>query len=160
MTMAKAERTDGRLENAATAGIEKDIERRLRTRGQRFTAQRRALVEMLRRARQPLSIRQILGRRTNLVQSSAYRNLVVLEDAGVVRRLVGASGSARYELAEDLTEHHHHLICVSCGSVEDLPASTTLERTVRTATAGSASRKGFKVRSHRVDLLGLCRDCG
>jgi Fe2+ or Zn2+ uptake regulation protein len=88
-----------------------------------------------------------------------YRNLMVLEQAGVVRRLVAAGGFARYELAEDLTEHHHHLICTSCGSVEDLPAPVGLERTVQRATASLASRRGFRVRAHRVDMLGLCSRC-
>jgi Fe2+ or Zn2+ uptake regulation protein len=148
------------LDTLPEVAIEEEIERRLQARGQRFTAQRRLLVDMLGRTRRPLSIRQILRQGTSLVQSSLYRNLVVLEDVGIVRRLEAAGGSARYELTEDLTGHHHHLICLSCGAVEDLPASTALERSVRTATSGWATRKGFRVRSHRVDLLGLCRDCG
>ena len=52
-----------------------------------------------------------------------YRNLVVLEQAGVVRRVTSTDDFARYELAEDLTEHHHHLICSSCGTVDDFTAS-------------------------------------
>ena len=53
-------------------------------------------------------------------QSSAYRNLAVLEHAGVVRRVITEGEFARFELTEELTEHHHHLICSRCGRVEDV----------------------------------------
>jgi Fur family ferric uptake transcriptional regulator len=140
--------------------VESLIDRRLRSRGQRYTPLRRKLVQVVHSAGQPLAIHDILAAGPRLAQSSVYRNLVVLEQAGVVRRLVGPGGFARYELAEDLTEHHHHLICTSCGSVEDLPAPVGLERTVQKATATLASRRGFRVRAHRVDMLGLCARCG
>lgn len=139
--------------------LDGSVTRRLNGQGQRYTVQRRALVRLLRATDRPLTIRELLERATDLPLSSVYRNLVVLQDAGVVRRLVMGTGSAAYELTEDLTEHHHHLICTNCGSVEDLPASSTLERTVRTAASGLATRRGFRVRSHRVDILGLCRQC-
>jgi Fur family transcriptional regulator, ferric uptake regulator len=141
------------------ANLDDLIARRLRSRGQRYTPRRQALVEIVRAASQPLAIHDILSSGARLAQSSVYRNLVVLEQAGVVRRVVAAGGFARYELAEDLTEHHHHLICTSCGSVEDLPAPAGLERTVQRATATLASRRGFRVRAHRVDMLGLCSKC-
>jgi Fur family transcriptional regulator, ferric uptake regulator len=135
------------------------VARRLRSRGQRFTTGRRVLVEVLRSAGQPLAIHEILARRKGLAQSSVYRNLVVLEQAEVVRRLSTGGEFARFELAEDLTSHHHHLVCISCGLVEDLPSSSGLEQTVQRVTAGLASRRGFRVRSHRVDMLGYCSNC-
>ncbi len=140
--------------------IDEVVERRLRARAQRYTSQRAALVRILRSSGQPMAIHEILGSGgRRLSQSSVYRNLVVLEQAGVVRRLAAGTGFARYELAEDLTAHHHHLICTSCGAVEDLPASAGLERTVQQATASLASKRGFRIRAHRVDMLGLCRRC-
>jgi Fur family transcriptional regulator, ferric uptake regulator len=145
--------------NAMESSVEDLIATRLRSRGQRYTPLRRRLVQIVHSAEQPLAIHDILSTGTRLAQSSVYRNLGVLEQAGVVRRLVAAGGFARYELAEDLTEHHHHLICTSCGSVEDLPAPMGLERTVQRATATLASRRGFRVRAHRVDMLGLCARC-
>jgi len=142
------------------AGLDELVGRRLRSRGQRYTPLRKALVRKVRAAAHPLAIHDILASGKRLAQSSVYRNLVVLEQAGVIRRLAATgSGFARYELAEDLTEHHHHLICTSCGSVEDLPAPVGLERTVQKATAALASRRGFRVRAHRVDMLGLCSRC-
>src|SRR5690349_19220326 len=103
---------------------------RLRRDGQRFTDNRRQLVELLVQAESPLTIPEILARRSDLAQSSVYRNLSVLERAGVVQRIITADEWARYELAEDLTEHHHHLICSSCGAVRDFTVSSHLERSI------------------------------
>jgi len=106
---------------------------RLRRTGERYTAGRRALVEALAAADRPPSIPDLLGTTPGLAQSSAYRNLAVLERAGVVRRIVTTDEFARFELAEDLTEHHHHLICSTCGGVEDFTAPPDLEKSLRHA---------------------------
>lgn len=132
---------------------------RLRRDGQRYTANRRELVALLADAGAPLSIPDVLARRRHLAQSSVYRNLAVLERAGVVRRIVTSDEWARYELAEDLTEHHHHLICSRCGSVQDFTVSAQLERSLALALARAADSAGFTAHQHRLDLVGVCRDC-
>jgi Fur family ferric uptake transcriptional regulator len=132
---------------------------RLRTDDQRYTAGRRVLVELLRDAEHPLSIPQLLARRPDLPQSSVYRNLAVLERAGVVHRIVTTDEFARYELAEDLTEHHHHLICSRCGDVSDVTVAAGLEADLTTAAARVAKRTGYKVEHHRLDFVGLCPTC-
>ena len=132
---------------------------RLRSVGQRLTANRRALLDALIAAARPLTIPEILDDRPGLAQSSVYRNLVVLEDAGVVHRVLGADEFARWELAEDLAGHHHHLICASCGRVEDVPASAGLERSVAAAAAAITRTTGFRTQHHRLDLVGVCESC-
>ena len=127
--------------------------------GQRYTANRRVLVDILETARHPLSIPEVLGGGRNLPQSSVYRNLAVLEQAGVVRRVQSSDEFARYELAEDLTEHHHHLICSACGKVEDFPASPALERTLARAISDVGDETGFTAEHHRLDLIGRCAAC-
>src|SRR3954452_15807282 len=106
---------------------------RLRQNEQRYTTNRRAIVTALAATGRPVTIPELLAARKGLPQSSAYRNLALLEAAGVVRRLVGAGGFARYELVEDLTEHHHHLICNVCGDVEQSTLPRTAESTVERA---------------------------
>ncbi len=132
---------------------------RLRRDGQRYTSRRRAVVDLLDAADQPLTIRQLLERDTALAQSSAYRNLAVLERAGVVHRIVTSDEYARYELAEDFTEHHHHLICSTCGDVTDFTVTPTLEADLEAALAKVARRTGFRIEHHRLDLVGTCSDC-
>src|SRR4051794_16509298 len=106
---------------------------RLLADGQRYTPRRQALVELLAEVDQPLTIPQLLDQRRDLAQSSAYRNLAVLERAGVVHRIVTTDEFARYELAEDLTEHHHHLICSTCGDVADFTVPGPVEHEIETA---------------------------
>src|SRR5437879_13799049 len=93
---------------------------RLRSHQQRYTNGRRTLVEVLSGAGRPLTIAEILASGSVPAQSTAYRNLAVLEQAGVVRRAVAGDEFSRYELSEDLTEHHHHMACLSSGAVEAL----------------------------------------
>ena len=102
----------------------------------------------------------ILDASDGLAQSSVYRNLVVLEEAGVVTRIVTNDDFARYELSEQLTHHHHHLICSSCGDVSDFSLGDSAEARLDKALHQVASATGFRVEAHRLDLVGTCSDCG
>jgi len=135
------------------------IEARLRAVGQRYTPKRRALVDTLRRAGKPVSMTDVVSGRAAPPQSSAYRNLAVLEQAGVVRRVITEGEFARYELAEELTRHHHHLICSSCGRVEDVTVPADVEGALERTLDRLAKRAGFADVDHRLDLIGTCRDC-
>lgn len=139
--------------------IDEVVEVRLRAVGQRYTAQRRALVEALRTAGNPVAIPELADPQRGLPQSSVYRNLAVLEQAGAVHRVLTGEEFARYELAEELTEHHHHLVCRSCGAVEDVTVPSGFERQVARAVDDVAHRTGFSAVSHRLDLFGTCRNC-
>jgi Fur family transcriptional regulator, ferric uptake regulator len=132
---------------------------RLGHQSQRYTSKRRLLVTMLEGAGKPLSIPDILARQRTLPQSSVYRNLTVLEHAGAVRRVVADDEYARYELAEDLTRHHHHLICSSCGKVEDVTIPPELEARMDRSLSRLARREQFATAAHRLDLIGTCRAC-
>jgi Fe2+ or Zn2+ uptake regulation protein len=117
-------------------------------------------VDLLVGVDQPLTIPELLEQVPGLAQSSAYRNLAVLERAGVVHRIVTSHEFARYELAEDLTQHHHHhLICTDCGQVTDFEVSEAVEHDLEAALARVARRTGFQVRAHRLDLVGTCESC-
>lgn len=135
------------------------IEELLRAAGQRYTPKRRELVEALRKVGRPAPTRDLVRDRRGMPQSSVYRNLSVLEQAGAVRRVITEEGVARYELAEDLTTHHHHLVCSSCGAVVDVTIPARLERTVERTLAEAAAAADFEGAVHRVDLIGTCRDC-
>jgi len=132
---------------------------RLRRVHQRLTPNREAIVDVLVGSSRPLTIPEVLDAGHGLAQSSVYRNLVVLEQAGVVHRIVTNDEFTRFELAEDLVGHHHHLICSSCGTVEDVPPNARLEQSLRHAVDQVARATGFRTQTHRVDLVGLCRRC-
>ena len=146
------------MSEVATGELHDTVRARLLAVGQRYTHQRRRLVDILTRSGNPLTIPEILrGRR--LPQSSVYRNLGDLERAGVVRRLVTDEEYGRYELSEDLTEHHHHVICSRCGTVQDLPMRADVERRMEETLGRLARSVGFAEVSHRLDLIGVCASC-
>jgi Fe2+ or Zn2+ uptake regulation protein len=136
------------------------VQARLDAVEQRFTTRRRALVAILARSGGPLSMPDLVAQGDGMAQSSLYRNLAVLEQAGVVRRIVTNDEFTRYELAEDLTgHHHHHLVCSECGSVTDVTLPEELERRVESALRAVADEHGFAGSSHQLDLMGRCATC-
>jgi len=136
-----------------------EVGRRLTTHDQRYTSGRRALVGVLADAGRPLTIPEVLDRSQGVPQSTAYRNLTVLIEAGVARRVTGSDVHGRFELAEDLTGHHHHVICTTCGTVTDVHVAPRLERALEDAAEAATADLGFEVSGHTIDLLGTCRPC-
>lgn len=127
---------------------------------QRYTTGRRAIVDTLARAGRPLTVPELIDAADRSIPaSSAYRNVMVLVDAGVLHRVAGSDDHSRFELAEPFGDHHHHLICDQCGKVEDIDALPSLEKAVVAAAESAAAETGFEVRAHRIDLVGHCRDC-
>lgn len=141
----------GRLDEAAAA--------RLRALDQRYTGSRRALVRVLAEAGRPLTMSEIVARTEGTPQSTGYRNLTVLCEAGVARRLPGVDDLGRFELAEDLAGHHHHVVCAACGTVEDFRAPAGLERLLREGARLVAAETGYTVSGHRLDFEGQCPKC-
>jgi Fur family ferric uptake transcriptional regulator len=139
--------------------LDSTVEARLREGGQRYTPQRRDLLHLLAQAASPVSIPQILADGDELKQSSVYRNLAALEQAGVVQRVPTDEEYGRYELAEELIGHHHHLVCSNCGAMRDVEVPVDVETTLDATLDRIAKRAGFARVEHRLDLVGLCGDC-
>jgi Fur family transcriptional regulator, ferric uptake regulator len=135
------------------------VEKRLRQVSQRYTSGRREVVELLAEAGHPVSIEDIAERAPRLPRSSAYRHLVDLQLAGVVRRVAANDDYFRFELAEDITEHHHHLLCTNCGKVIDVTPTLAFEEAMSKYLDGLAAANGFLSIDHRLDVLGICADC-
>lgn len=127
--------------------------------GQRYTANRQAVVRILSEADRPLTTAEVVGAGRGLAQSSVYRNLSVLEAAGAVTRIAGGDDFTRFELSEDLAGHHHHLICTACGSVTDFTVPTPIEERLESALARVAAAARFAPDHHRLDLVGRCEGC-
>jgi Fe2+ or Zn2+ uptake regulation protein len=135
------------------------VEVHLRRSDLRYTDGRRAMVELLASFGDPMSISDIAAKLPGVPRSSAYRHLVDLQTAGVVRRIAAKDEFARFELAEDLTEHHHHLLCTSCGRVIDVTPTPAFERTVARMVQELADQQQFVPVSHALDIVGYCAHC-
>lgn len=142
------------------AELHREAAQRLAAMEQRYTDGRRGLVAALARAERPLSVPEILQMAGPLPQSSAYRHLTVLMEAGIVARIATGSDQARFELSERLSgDHHHHLVCGSCGAVVDVDAFPRLERALDAAARLAEEESDFEVTGHKIDLLGRCTNC-
>jgi Fur family transcriptional regulator, ferric uptake regulator len=142
-----------------TAAVHDQVAARLQLADQWYTSGRRQLVELLLELGRPASVPDLVETGPKLTQSSMYRNMTTLESAGVVQKVIGSDDRIRFELAEDLIGHHHHMVCSVCGTVEDfvIPARSerALEATIKRAIAGT----GFRSHGHRLDVLGVCAGC-
>lgn len=132
---------------------------RLRRISQRYTSSRRLLLTVLASAERPLTIPEIVARETSLATSSVYRNLVTLEQAGVITKIVTTHDHGRYELSEQFADHHHHLVCTLCGEVNDFVLPPAVEAALDVALRKASSKEGFSPDGHRFDVTGTCTNC-
>jgi Fur family transcriptional regulator, ferric uptake regulator len=84
--------------------------------------------------------------------ATVYRILRRLADEGTVDVIREDPVQARYRLCS--TEHHHHLLCESCGKVIEIP-----ECDIESWAKKVARKQRFVVRTHRAEILGLCSGC-
>lgn len=133
---------------------------RLRQDGQRLTTGRQLILQVLAEAGAPITIPGILAKQPSLAQSSVYRNLSILERAGLVSKISMGDQHAYYELGEEITEHHHHhLVCRRCGKVSDVTLSASFERSLDKALVAAAEAAKFDLQAHRLDIIGYCAEC-
>jgi Fur family ferric uptake transcriptional regulator len=145
------------------SALVEEVGHRLARTGLRWTAGRRAVVEIFESAQAPLSMQDLQDRaaEARVPLSSLYRIVSDLIGANVLVKLEFEEGFARFELVEELAKHHHHLVCVECGTVEDFegPGLPDLERAVDDAMRSIVRRHRFAVRNHRLDFFGTCAAC-
>lgn len=132
---------------------------RLSSENHRYTTGRHRLVDALAGSGKPLTLPDIVTIAPDLAASSVYRNLEVLEQCGVVKRITSGGGHAHFELAEPLLSHHHHLVCVDCGVIEDVRLDDEIEELLDQHLNLIASRADFKPLHHSLDLHGHCANC-
>lgn len=143
-----------------TTSLHREIEQRLRDTEVRYTNGRRAVVDVLTRSDGPLSAAEIHDRLGGAVPlSSVYRTLSVMEDAEVLIPHYGHKSVTRYELAEWLRGHHHHLVCVDCGIVEDFELPDPMEAEVTRLVTGIGTLTRFRPVNHSLEIEGRCSKC-
>ncbi|MSR73681.1 MAG: transcriptional repressor [Candidatus Pacebacteria bacterium] len=127
----------------------------LRAAGLKATPRRLALLAFIIDNGRPLSAAMIsdgLEGAANAV--TVYRTLETLCRAGITKRIDFQHGRAYYELAD--TGDHHHIVCITCATVEDFSGCDAL-RITRNALRNS---KGFvQITRHSLELFGVCKSC-
>jgi Fur family ferric uptake transcriptional regulator len=130
---------------------------RLRQQGERVTAPRRAVLEVLAGRSDHLTADEVsaLLEGNDVHRATVYRTLDVLSATGVVSHRHAAGGATRYHLAATVQGAEHlHGHCLGCGTVVVLPADALDAAAVRLQ-----ERSGFRLDIHQSTLTGLCEAC-
>jgi Fur family ferric uptake transcriptional regulator len=126
--------------------------------GHRTGGARRSVVELLAGERCCLTAQEIADRLREQGEgvgiASVYRALDLLHGFGLVQRVEIGAGGTRYEAVTPGGEHHHHVVCDSCGRIsafEDAGLERAIDRL--------AGRLGHSVSAHDVLIHGECSRC-
>ena len=124
----------------------------LEDRGYRVTEPRRSVVELLDRKEEGFSAEEVCGELPDVGRATVYRTIKLLLEAGVICKLALQNGAPKYSLAR--IEHHHHTICVTCGTVSEF-RDATIERFLRTIGADISG----EIVGHRMEFYIICQQC-
>jgi Fur family transcriptional regulator, ferric uptake regulator len=84
--------------------------------------------------------------------ATVYRVLTQFESAGLVERHHFEGGHSIFELTS--ADHHDHLVCNSCGRVEEF-----YDEVIEAQQEKIAKKHGYTITDHSMYLCGLCPDC-
>jgi Fe2+ or Zn2+ uptake regulation protein len=136
----------------------KEILDKLKTDGSRMTQVRRAVVEILCRHKGPISAAELITglkrRSLEVNKTTVYRELHFLLGKRIVREVDLLEGMKRYEILDE-SDHHHHMICLKCRSIQCIEMGHDLDE----IEAQILRSHDFKVLNHTLEFVGLCGRC-
>lgn len=83
--------------------------------------------------------------------ATVYRNLNLLAENGMVKKIEGLDGTAHFD---HQTFDHYHFICTKCNRVFDIPYDIAPD-----LAQDVESRTGFRIASYDVSFRGTCKNC-
>jgi Fur family ferric uptake transcriptional regulator len=126
--------------------------------GLRSTAQRRLIVDTFFEGSPHITIEDLLAdvraRDRGIGYATVYRTLKLLAECGVASERRFGDGLSRYELSDEASTHHDHLICSSCGKITEFE-----EPRIEELQDAVAERYGFEIISHKHEMYGTCAEC-
>ncbi len=136
--------------------VETTPETALQQTGVRLTPQRLAIAGVLAQTGKEASAQELYDRvrrkHPYIGRATVFRSLDRLVSAGLAQRLERPGHVSAYVWCEP--GHHHHLICTTCRTVEELD-----EDAVAPLAEAIAQKRGFRVDHATLDFYGECRTC-
>lgn len=121
----------------------------------RSTKQRQAILQVIRSSKAHLTaddvFQEVKRQQPNISLGTVYRNLELLTQAGTLSKALFSDGKSRFEFAG---QHHHHLICLNCGSAVDIPVCPVGEELMSFMRASN-----FQPCHHHFEVYGYCARC-
>ncbi|MDX1917620.1 MAG: Fur family transcriptional regulator [Candidatus Caenarcaniphilales bacterium] len=132
---------------------------KLKQKGYRRSKLREAVISVLQKSQSPLSVTDLIEAlsQRDLIRNktSIYRELETLLQEKVIHELDLMDGKKRYEILPEGEDHHHHLICRLCGSIQCFDLADDL----RSLEKQIHEQKKFLVQSHVLEFFGRCESC-
>jgi Fur family ferric uptake transcriptional regulator len=119
---------------------------------ERRTPSRRAILDAVASWPGHFSAEELCKTVPKVGRATVYRALASLQKAGILCRVMVDNGSPRYQLGG--SRHHHHLVCVDCGQVQDIVGCGVDDFVERVA-----GRFGYQPQGHRLEIYGRCAEC-
>ena len=136
------------------------IKKQLHAQSYKLTPQREATVRfLLEREEDHLSAEDVYllvkEKSPEIGLATVYRTLELLSELKIVDKINFGDGVSRYDLRKEGAKHsHHHLVCIECGSVEEIE-NDLLEDVEKIVL----NDWGFQVKDHRLTFHGICKQC-
>ncbi|HIN25661.1 MAG TPA: transcriptional repressor, partial [Dehalococcoidia bacterium] len=89
----------------------------LEQQGYRSTSPRRAVAQVIANQGKHFTAEDLREKLPSLGRATIFRSLKLLVETGVLCRVLLEDGDLHYQLSH--RGHHHHLLCVECGSSQD-----------------------------------------
>ena len=132
-----------------------DFEQILKNSKLKITPTRIAVLETLLKNDKPICADYISKKLSGKInEATVYRILSLLEQNEIIKKIDFKKDCAYFELNND---HHHHIICVKCGLVEDFKESKEVEKLLEKVVG--ESKKFKKIKEHSLELFGYCKVC-
>jgi Fur family ferric uptake transcriptional regulator len=132
------------------------VRERLRSRGLRWTPQRRTLVDVLATTDGHVTgaalVEACRAVDPETTPSTVYRTLDVLEELGLVSHSHGVDGREEYHVRP--SSEHGHLVCAGCGGHWEVDA-----REAAATIVALRRRRGFEVDLSHLTIVGRCAAC-
>jgi Fur family ferric uptake transcriptional regulator len=125
---------------------------RLEMRGHRMTESRRRVLDAVLAQPAHFTVDDVLRSARKVGRATAFRTIRLLLDLNVLCRILLDDGTLHYRLSA--RGHHHHLVCVQCGRVEDF-TNCDVAPLVREL----ASATDYQIEGHWLEVYGRCRSC-
>jgi Fur family transcriptional regulator, ferric uptake regulator len=125
--------------------------------GLRRTAQRDLILDVFLRTEEHLSSEDLYWlihqKDPEIGQTTVYRTLKLLTEAGLAREVRLGDGKTYYEHHYN-HDHHDHMICTECGRVIEFFSAE-----IEALQDEMADKYNFKPTHHSLRILGLCGEC-
>ena len=129
------------------------VVQRLEEQRYRITPSRLAVVTAVLDRSGHFSVDDILGQVPGVGRATVFRTMKLLSEMGMLCRVLLEDGSLRYRVSRR-QDHHHHLVCVSCASVQELDACIAPD------VLGDLARStGYEIEGHWLEFFGRCATC-